>query len=242
MSERVIIIMPAYNAEKTLEATIAGLPTVYDDIILCDDASGDKTYDLAQRLGINSVRHPQNRGYGGNQKTLFRNALLSNADIIVMVHPDNQYDTSCLPRMIEILRDDPAIGLVIGSRMEKALLNNMPRWKYISNKFLTLCQNIVFQTDFSEFHSGLRAYRSSTLVQIPYEIFSDGFVFDSEIIAWLVANDVQIAEVPTHCYYLPESSSLGFSGSLRYGLLTLGTLGSYLLGNYKKERLEKSLD
>lgn len=230
---RVIVIMPAYNAKKTLEATIAGLPPIYDEIILCDDASIDGTYELSKQLGITSLRHEENRGYGGNQKTLFREALQRAPDIIIMVHPDNQYETSCLPEMIELLKKDPDIGLVIGSRMKTALKNKMPPWKYASNRFLTVCQNAVFQTDLSEFHSGLRAYRGSALASMPFENFSEGFVFDSEIIASLAAGGDRIGEVATNCYYLPESSSLGFLGSMRYGFLTLGTLGKYLAGKYR---------
>lgn len=232
---KIVIIMPAYYAEKTLEATIAGLPKGYDEIILCDDASRDGTYELAKRLGVTSLRHEVNRGYGGNQKTLFREALARHPDIVIMVHPDNQYDTACIPEMVAMIENDPSIGLVMGSRMESALKNNMPWWKYISNRFLTGCENSVFRTRLSEFHSGLRAYRASVFADMPYEKFSEGFVFDTEIIAWLVANDWNIGEVSTNCYYTAESSSLGMAGSIKYGLLTLGTLGKYLTGSYDKK-------
>jgi len=232
-ANRVTVIMPAYNAEKTLEATMAGLPRVYDEIILCDDASRDQTYQVAKRLHILSLQHSENRGYGGNQKTLFHEALSRQADIIVMVHPDNQYDTSGLSNMIELLETNPDVALVIGSRMEHALQNKMPRWKYVCNRFLTMCQNAVFRTDLSEFHSGLRIYRAAVLTHMSLDRFSDGFVFDSEIIAWLVASNFKIAEMPTDCYYLPESSSLGILGSIKYGFLTLGTLGKYLTGYYQ---------
>jgi len=229
---KTIIIMPAYNAERTLKTTIDNLPAVHDEIIVCDDASADNTYDLAEKLGIIALRHPENRGYGGNQKTLISEALKRKADIIVMVHPDNQYDTSCLPKMIEMLKSNPRIGLVIGSRMENALRNDMPLWKYVSNHFLTFFQNIVFRTKLSEFHSGLRAYNATTLSSMPYGSFSEGFVFDSEIIAWLVGHQFKVDEVGTNCYYTKESSSLGALGSMRYGWLTLGTLVKYLLGDY----------
>jgi glycosyltransferase involved in cell wall biosynthesis len=232
-TNRAVVIMPAYNAERTLEATVAGLPHVYDEIILCDDASSDQTYHVAKQLDIVLLRHSKNRGYGGNQKTLFHEALSRQADTIVMVHPDNQYDTSGLPGMLELLKKNPEVALVIGSRMENAIQNKMPRWKYVSNRFLTMCQNAVFRTDLSEFHSGLRIYRASTLARMPFNAFSDGFVFDSEIIAWLVANHFKVTEMPTNCYYLPESSSLGMLGSIKYGILTLGTLGKYLAGDYK---------
>lgn len=231
---KVIVILPAYNAEKTLKATIEALPPIYDEILLCDDASGDGTYKLAKHLGITSIRHSENRGYGGNQKTLFKEALKKGAGIVVMVHPDNQYDTICLPKMIELLNKDPIVGLVIGSRMASALEKGMPIWKYISNHFLTFFQNLVFQTRLSEFHSGLRVYNARILSKMPFEKFSEGFVFDSETIAWLVANDFKINEVGTNCYYTQESSSLGMSGSIRYGLLTLFTLVMYLFGHYEK--------
>lgn len=228
-----VVIMPAYYAERTLEATIAGLPPVYDEIILCDDASDDNTFALAQHIKITALRHKTNRGYGGNQKTLFREALTRNPDIIIMVHPDNQYDTACLPRMIAMLEANSSLSLVIGSRMITALQNDMPWWKYASNRFLTMCQNATFRTRLSEFHSGLRAYRASTLAAMSYEHFSEGFVFDAEIIAWLVANHFGVDEVNTQCFYTDEVSSLGLGGSMKYGLLTLGTLGKYAVGKYK---------
>jgi glycosyltransferase involved in cell wall biosynthesis len=231
---KTVIIMPAYYAERTLAATLDGLPSGYRDIILCDDASRDGTYDLAKQLGLPAIRHATNRGYGGNQKTLFSAALAKNPDLVVMVHPDNQYDTACIPTMAAMFMENPQLGLVIGSRMKSAVENNMPRWKYVSNRSLTICQNAVFGTRLSEFHSGLRAYRASVLAGVPYETFSEGFVFDSEIIAWLVSNRYQIGEVDTECHYTAESSSLGFPGSVKYGLQTLGTLAKYLGGAYHR--------
>lgn len=223
---KVIIVMPAYYAEKTLEVTYAALPRVYDKVILCDDGSLDKTIEISKQLGITSIRHETNKGYGANQKTLYDVAMKEGADIIIMVHPDNQYDTKCVPEMIELIEKGEA-DIVLGSRMQSALANGMPWWKYASNRFLTFVQNLIFCTSMSEFHSGLRAYRAEIFSKIPYRNFSNGFVFDSEVIAWLLTHRYRVGEVPTNCYYVEGVSSIGLWQSLKYGIATILTILKY---------------
>jgi D-alanine-D-alanine ligase-like ATP-grasp enzyme/glycosyltransferase involved in cell wall biosynthesis len=237
--KKVIVIMPAYNAGKTLEATVRALPAQYDELLLCDDGSVDDTYRQSEKLGITTVRHGKNRGYGANQKTLYALALEKGADIVVMVHPDNQYNTEHVPDMVELIRKQSA-DLVLGSRMNTALEYNMPWWKYGGNRFLTTLQNSVFGTHFSEFHSGLRAYDARLLTRMPLHTFSDDFVFDAEVIAWCVANGYRIREVPTECYYNTSVSSVNFQRSVVYGFATLYTLFRYMYGLYGQE-MEKRL-
>jgi len=225
--------MPAYYAEKTLEATFRELPSVYDEIILCDDASQDKTFEISNKLGITTIRHINNKGYGGNQKTLYDAALSRGADIIVMVHPDNQYNTASIPRMIEIIERGEA-DMVLGSRIASALKNGMPLWKYLGNRFLTASANVIFKKRFSELHSGLRTYSAKTLKQMPYHKFSDDFVFDAEVIAWLIANGHTIREIPVDCYYNEDVSSINFWRSVRYGLGNLAVLYKFLRGQFTK--------
>jgi glycosyltransferase involved in cell wall biosynthesis len=228
---RVVIVMPAYRAERTLRDTYLGLPKVYSKVILCDDASGDRTTSVSRELGIATIVHTRNVGYGGNQKTLYDAACLETPDVVVMVHPDNQYDTRCIPEMIERVRRGAA--LVLGTRMETALRNGMPVWKYLSNRFLSKLQNRVFRTSLSEFHSGLRAYDARVLGRAPYRSFSNNFVFDSEVVAWFTANGHLIDEVRTECRYCASASSTNLRQSVRYGLSTLWVLVRYLIGRYR---------
>lgn len=236
---RIIVIMPAYNAGKTLEATVRALPSEYNEILLCDDGSADDTCARSEELGITTVRHEENKGYGANQKTLYALALKKKADIIIMVHPDNQYNTKCIPEMIALVRDGTA-DLVLGSRMSTALEHAMPWWKYGGNRFLTIAQNTVFGSKFSEFHSGLRAYDAHLLAEMPLSTFSDDFVFDAEVIAWCSANKYRICEVPAECYYNSTVSSVNFRRSVEYGLATLYTLVRYLRGEYSKNSKKES--
>jgi glycosyltransferase involved in cell wall biosynthesis len=232
--DNVIVVMPAYNAGKTLTLTYEGLPKIFDRVILCDDSSKDGTFAVSQGLGLISIQHQTNRGYGANQKTLYNRALEEGADIIIMVHPDNQYNTACLPAMIEQIKSNPRVGMILGSRMASALHHRMPIWKYVGNRFLTTFQNLVFGTKLSEFHSGLRAYPAKIFKTMPYQRFSDDFVFDSEVIAWLVTHGYEIGEVPTECYYNTQVSSVNFRRSVTYGFSTLETLVRYIRGYYKK--------
>lgn len=232
---KVKIVMPAYNAAKTVKKTISNMPKCYDEIIICDDASSDKTAQAVRRLkgNIKFLRHTNNSGYGANQKSLYRSALSDKKlSLIIMVHPDNQYDTSILPQIIRCF-DDPKIDMVLGTRMVKARQLGMPIWKLAANKFLTTIQNQIYRRKISEYHTGLRAYRSDLLSQMPFDKFSDNFVFDSELIAWTIAQGKAIAEVPTDCFYTDEVSSIGFWASCRYGLETLKVLARFCSGYYR---------
>jgi glycosyltransferase involved in cell wall biosynthesis len=230
---RVVVVMPAYNAAKTLEKTHGDLPKeIVDKVILVDDASQDETADIARRLGLDTIVHVQNKGYGGNQKTCYLEALGSGADIVVMVHPDNQYDATSIPRLIKPITDGKA-DLVLGSRLlggrDQTLQGGMPIWKYVSNRFLTTVENAALGTHLSEAHTGLRAYSRKLLTTIPFLLNSDDFVFDSEVIAETVAFGFKIAEVPVPTRYFPEASSVNFRRSVIYGLATLNVARKYFL-------------
>lgn len=228
---KVIVIMPAYNAEHTLEKTYKEIPKeCVDEIILVDDASQDRTVEIAKRLGLEVIVHTENKGYGGNQKTCYTNALKKGADIVVMVHPDYQYDPSALPDMIKII-DDGQADIVFGSRMiyrRNALKGGMPLYKFFSNIFLTKLENITFGLSLSEYHTGLRAYSRGFLSSIDFLRLSDGFVFDTQIIANAVRKGFKIAEVPIKTRYLDDSSSISFRDSVEYGLRTLRVLYDYI--------------
>src|SRR5207248_10369782 len=205
---------------------------VVDKVILVDDASQDDTADIARQLGLDTIVHIQNRGYGGNQKTCYLEALSAGADIVVMVHPDNQYDATSIPKMIRPIVEGEA-DLVLGSRLldgrTAALRGGMPVWKYVSNRFLTLTENICLGTNLSEAHTGLRAYSRRLLTTIPFLLNSDDFVFDSEVIAETVAFGFRIAEVPVPTRYFPEASSVNFRRSVIYGLATLNVARKFFL-------------
>jgi glycosyltransferase involved in cell wall biosynthesis len=230
---RIVVIMPAFNAAKTLEKTHGELPKdIVDRVILVDDASEDDTPQIARRLGLDVVVHMQNKGYGGNQKTCYIEALKADADIIVMVHPDNQYDATRIPDLVRPIIEGRA-DLVLGSRLlygrKATLQGGMPIWKYISNRFLTKVENMVFGTHLSEAHTGFRAYSRRLLCTIPFLLNSDDFVFDSEVIAETVAFGFKIAEVPVPTRYFPEASSVNFRRSVIYGLSTLNVARKFLL-------------
>ena len=229
----VAVVMPAYNAAKTLEKTHGDLPRdVVDKVILVDDASQDNTADIARQLGLDTIVHVQNKGYGGNQKTCYLEALSAGADIVVLVHPDNQYDATSIPRMIRPIIEGEA-DLVLGSRLldgrEAALRGGMPVWKYVSNRFLTLTENVCLGTNLSEAHTGLRAYSRKLLTTIPFLLNSDDFVFDSEVIAQTVAFGFRIAEVAVPTRYFPEASRVNFRRSVIYGLSTLNVARKFVL-------------
>lgn len=229
---KVVVVMPAYNAAKTLEATWRDVPKDWiDDALLVDDASSDDTVATAERLGIRTKVHPENRGYGGNQKTCYRTALDElGADIVVMVHPDHQYDPTIIPEILQPLLDKRC-DAVFGSRMlgGKPIEGGMPKWKYFANLFLTSVENATFYTYLSEYHSGFRAYTRRYLEAIPFESNSDDFVFDTEIIAQGVAAGMLIREVPIQTRYFDEASQIGFWRSVRYGFGILETMVLYKL-------------
>lgn len=227
----IIIVMPAYNAEKTLEKTYRDIPSgVVDEIILVDDASRDKTVEVARRLQITVIAHPHNRGYGANQKTCYDEALKRNPDVVVMIHPDYQYDSRLIPFIVGFLQKG-ICDVILGSRIrtrKEALACGMPTYKYISNRILTFIENIVLGQNISDFHSGYRAYTRRVLETIPYHNNSDGFVFDSEFLAQAVFFGFKIGDVPVPVRYFDEASSINFSNSIVYGLNTLFTLVKYL--------------
>ncbi len=223
--------MPAYNAERTLARTLADLPAGWvDDIVLVDDASRDGTVALARSLGLYTVEHPKNRGYGGNQKTCYREALARGADICVMVHPDHQYDPAHIPAMVQPLMRGEC-DAVFGSRMlgGRPIEGGMPRWKYWANLFLTAFANATFYVFLSEYHSGLRAYTRHYLETCDLEANAEGFVFDTQIIAQGVWHGMRIREVPIQTRYFAEASQIGFWRSCEYGFGVLGTLLRYKL-------------
>lgn len=228
---KIVIVLPAYNAEKTLERTLEEIPGPYrKHVLLVDDASRDGTVALARRLGLTVFVHPKNRGYGGNQKTCYREALAMGADIVVMLHPDHQYDARVIPDLIfPLLRGEA--DAAFGSRMlgGHPMEGGMPGWKYTANIFLTAFANIAFRRYLTEIHSGFRAYTRRYLETVRFEDNSDDFIFDTEIIAQGMANDLFFREVPIVTRYFPEASSINFRRSVVYGLGVLHTLVKYSL-------------
>ncbi|MFQ6038047.1 MAG: glycosyltransferase family 2 protein [Candidatus Aminicenantales bacterium] len=224
--KKVVVVMPAYNAEKTLERTLRDIPGEWvDDIILTDDASQDRTVEVARSMGLRVFVHPKNMGYGANQKTCYREALKGGADIMIMVHPDHQYDPRVIPQLIQPLLDGEC-DAVFGSRMlgGRPLEGGMPWWKYWANIFLTALENAVFSMNLTEYHSGLRAYSRRYLESVRFELNSNDFVFDSEIIAQGVIHGLRIKEIPIQTRYFPEASQIGLWRSIVYGLSILKTL------------------
>jgi glycosyltransferase involved in cell wall biosynthesis len=230
-SKKVVVVMPAYNAEKTLERTLADIPRDWvDEIILVDDRSRDRTVEIARGLGLRVFVHKKNKGYGGNQKTCYREALRLGGDIMVMVHPDHQYDPTVIPQLITPLLNDEC-DAVFGSRMLGGLPleGGMPKWKYLGNIFLTAMENAAFYMYLTEYHSGLRAYSRRYLEKVRFELNSDDFVFDSEIIAQGVIHKLRIREIPIATRYFEEASRIGFLRSVVYGISILKTLVKFKL-------------
>jgi glycosyltransferase involved in cell wall biosynthesis len=230
-TKKVIVVMPAYNAEKTLERTLGDIPRDWvDEIILVDDGSRDRTVEIARSLGLRVFVHEKNKGYGGNQKTCYREALKLGGEIMVMVHPDHQYDPAVIPQLITPLLNDEC-DAVFGSRMlgGRPLEGGMPKWKYLGNIFLTALENAGFYMYLTEYHSGLRAYSRRYLETVQFGLNSDDFVFDSEIIAQGVIHKMRIREIPITTRYFEEASKIGFLRSLVYGLSIIKTLVKFKL-------------
>jgi glycosyltransferase involved in cell wall biosynthesis len=226
----VVVVMPAYNAAQTLERTYRDLPRgVVDQIILVDDVSEDQTVEIARQLGIKTVVHIQNRGYGGNQKTCYLEALKEGADIIVMLHPDYQYDSTLVPELIAPIRNGEK-DFMLGSRFlgGQVRAGGMPLYKIIANRFLTWCENVVLGLHLSEAHTGFRAYSRDLIETIPFLLNSDDFVFDSQVIAQAAAFGFRVGEIGVPTRYFQEASSVGFRRSVIYGLATLWTLLRFL--------------
>jgi glycosyltransferase involved in cell wall biosynthesis len=225
LGKKLIVVMPAYNAEKTLRQTFAELPHEYvDAVILVDDASRDSTTVVARELGITTIIHSQNKGYGANQKTCYQEALRQNADIVVMVHPDYQYS----PRLVTAMASMITSGhydVVLASRIlgGKALKGGMPLYKYIANRFLTLVENIMLGVKLSEYHTGYRAFNRAVLESLPLAENSDDFIFDNEIIAQAVYFDYSIGEMSCPTKYFEDASSINFFNAVTYGFGVLST-------------------
>jgi len=223
--KRIVVVMPAYHAGRTLAATWRELPReIIDDIIVVDDASDDDTVAVARSLSLDVILHSRNTGYGGNQKTCYREALARGADIVVMVHPDYQYD----PRLVTAMAGMIASGVydvVIGSRIlgGGALRGGMPLWKYVANRLLTLFENLLLGAKLSEYHSGYRAFSRPLLDALPWMENSNDFVFDNEILAQAIVGGFRIGEISVPTRYFPEASSIDFLRSLRYGAGVVGT-------------------
>jgi glycosyltransferase involved in cell wall biosynthesis len=239
--DRVIVVLPAYNAARTLERTCAEIPAgSADEVILVDDASSDDTVALARRLGLTVVTHPKNLGYGGNQKTCYRAALERGAGIVVMLHPDYQYPPQILPAMVEMVRSR-LFDVVLGSRIlgRSALQGGMPLYKYAGNRVLTLAENLLVGRKLSEYHTGYRAYSRRVLETLPLLENADGFVFDNQILCQAIAFGFAIGEVSSPCRYFPEMSSIGFASSVRYGFGVLATGLEYRLDRMGLKRSKR---
>ncbi|MFP5229221.1 MAG: glycosyltransferase family 2 protein [Acidobacteriota bacterium] len=230
-SHRIAVVLPAYNAERTLRQTVEEIPRpLVDDIILTDDASSDGTCRVALELGLHTLRHDRNRGYGRNQKTCYAAALHRGADIVIMLHPDYQYT----PRLISAMAAMIACSdydVVLGSRIlgKGALRGGMPLYKYVSNRFLTAVENFVIAQKLSEYHTGYRAWRRSVLERLPLYTCSDDFVFDNQMLAQALYFGYKVGEISCPTSYFPEASSINFRRSLRYGCGVLATAAQYRL-------------
>jgi glycosyltransferase involved in cell wall biosynthesis len=230
-SKKVAVVMPAYNAEKTLQQTLDEVPMdIVDDIILTDDCSRDNTTDLARSLGLTTIRHQKNRGYGGNQKTCYTAALARGADIIVMLHPDYQYTPRLITAMTSMIAYDE-YDAVLASRIlgNGALKGGMPVYKYISNRFLTLAENLLIGEKMSEYHTGYRAWSRKVLERLPLLSCSDDFVFDNEMLVQAVYYGFRVGEISCPTKYFEEASSINFKRSCIYGLGVLGTACKFRL-------------
>lgn len=231
--------MPAYNAARTIKRTYGDIPKDLNaEIIVVDDASGDKTVKIAQKMGLKTFVHSNNLGYGGNQKTCYWEALKMKPDIVVMIHPDYQYDATLTGELIRPIVDE-RFDIMLGSRIrtrKEVIKGGMPWWKYFGNRFLTIAENLITGLNLSEYHTGFRAYSKKALKRIPFQRFSNSFVFDQEILLSAVSFDFKIGEIPVPVRYFPEASSANFSNSVRYGLETLKVLFFFVLyqaGIYK---------
>jgi glycosyltransferase involved in cell wall biosynthesis len=230
-NKRIAVVLPAYNASKTLRRTFEEIPLdIVDDVLLTDDASSDDTVAVARSLGIYTLRHDRNRGYGGNQKTCYTAALARGADIVVMLHPDYQYTPRLVPAMASMLASGH-FDVVLGSRIlgKGALAGGMPMYKYVANRALTLFENVMLGQKLSEYHTGYRAWTRDVLQSLPLMRCSDDFVFDNEMLVQAVHHEFRIGEISCPARYFPEASSINLSRSIRYGLGVVRTSVAYRL-------------
>jgi len=227
--QRIVVVMPAYRAEKTLERTYRAVPhEIVDEVILTDDASDDATAALARKLGIHTLVHERNRGYGGNQKTCYLEALRRGADVVVMLHPDYQYEPRLVTAMASMITSG-VYDVVLGSRIlgGTAMSGGMPAWKYAANRLLTAAQNAALGSKLSEFHTGFRAYSRAALLAIPLLANSDDFVFDNQLIAQAIAAGLRIGEISCPTSYHDDASSISLRNSIVYGLGVLKTSAAF---------------
>ncbi len=240
LGKKLVIIMPAYNAELTLQRTFAEIPfEIVDEVVLVDDASKDRTIEVAREIGINHIiRHEKNKGYGGNQKSCYDKALEIGGDIVIMLHPDYQYTPKLIHSMAYLIANE-VFPVVLGSRIlgKGALRGGMPYYKYIFNRCLTFAQNILISQKLSEYHTGYRAFSGDVLRSINYHANSDDFVFDNQMLSQIVYADFEIAEITCPTKYFEEASSINFSRSLKYGI---GCMGVSFKHRFNKWGLMKS--
>ena len=222
--KKIVVVMPAYNAARTIERTYGEIPLdIVDEVVLTDDASRDETVEIARRLGLRTLVHEENRGYGGNQKTCYAEALRLGADVVVMLHPDYQYTPKLIAAMTSLITDGP-FDVVLGSRVlgGRARRGGMPLYKYVANRALTATQNLLCSAKLSEYHTGYRAFSRRVLETLPLLENSDDFVFDNQMLAQILHADFEVGEISCPCAYFEEASSINFSRSVRYGLGVLG--------------------
>lgn len=237
--KRIVVVMPAYNAERTLEKTVRDIPKdIVDRVILCDDASTDGTVEIANRLLLTVLVHQKNMGYGANQKTCYDEALGAGADIIAMIHPDYQYDPRVISAAVQLI-DLDICDIIMGSRIRtrrEALGGGMPLYKYLSNRLLTGIENVALGQNLGDFHSGFRVYRRSVLENIPYHENSDDFIFDTELLAQAIYRGYRIGDIPVPTRYFDEASSINLRRSITYGLGCLAVVTKYLLQKLRAGR------
>jgi len=229
---KVFVVMPAFNAESTLKKTYDEIPKEFvDEIILVDDFSSDRTVAMAKELGLTVICHLENRGYGASQKTCYDYAIKKGASVVIMIHPDYQYDSRIIPHVLGFLSSG-ICDVIIGSRIRtrrEVLKGGMPLYKYISNRFLTVFENMMLGQNLGDFHSGFRAYSRKVLDTVPFENNSDDFVFDTEFLAQTVFFDFKIGDVPIPCRYFEEASSINLRRSIKYGIQTLFVMGKFIV-------------